>query len=142
MPYAGLDDLLGGLTVGGAPLAGGLVAAPAAMAAVPAAADPFDLLGSAGPAPASPAAADLPVILTGEKGKGVVVRGRLIRSGGKTAYVLNISNGSAGVVDGFMVQVGVSASVCNSSCMLVACDNTFFHASPLLHRLRLASRAQ
>ena len=119
--------------MGGAPLGGGPAVAPAAMAAagaVPAAADPFDLLGSAtGPA-LSPAAADLPVILTAEKGKGVVVRGRLVRSGGKTAYVLNVNNGSAGVVDGFMVQVRLPKSfVCKLAMRRSAITQPSYYSS-------------
>lgn len=108
---AGLDDLLGGLSVGStAPAAAAVAAAPAAAAA----ADPFDLLGSslAGAPAAAPAAApaDLPVLLSGDKGKGLTVRGKLKRVGGKTVYSLHLSNGSAGPVDGFMLQVNSNSA--------------------------------
>lgn len=107
---AGLDDLLGGLSVGPA------AAAAAAVTAAPpaAAADPFDLLGgsmAAAPAAASTAApADLPVILTAEKGKGLTILGKLRRVGGKTVYHLHLSNGSAGPLDGFMLQVNSNSA--------------------------------
>lgn len=115
---AGLDDLLGGLSVGGAPAAAAPVAAAPVAAAVPAAAavaaDPFDLLGSgmsAAPAAAAAAApADLPVVLSSEKGRGLIVQGKLKRSAGRTVYHLHLSNGSAGPVDGFMVQVNSNSA--------------------------------
>ncbi|KAF6257431.1 beta-adaptin-like protein C [Scenedesmus sp. NREL 46B-D3] len=86
-------------------------AAPAAAAAAAAAADPFDLLGGmAAAAPAAAAAAagavlDLPVLLGGEKGKGLSVYGKLKRAGGKVVYQLHVSNASTSSVDGLMLQV-------------------------------------
>eukprot|EP00775_Hariotina_reticulata_P007152 gene7152-7367_t len=99
---AGLDDLLGGLDL--APPA----AAPA-MAAVPAAtaADPFDMFGGGMPTAAVPAG--LPLLLGGEKGKGLTVHGKLARAGGQVVYQISISNATAGVVDGFMLQVNSNA---------------------------------
>eukprot|EP00877_Chromochloris_zofingiensis_P012411 jgi/Chrzof1/7423/Cz02g23050.t1 len=107
-PATGLDDLLGGLDIGGAPAAHPPSAAPhAAPAAAATAADPFDMFG--GPTstagPAAPAAPAMPVLLTAEKGKGVSVHGKLSRQSGQVSYNLTISNGSSGPVDGFMVQV-------------------------------------
>jgi hypothetical protein len=82
--------------------------------AAAAAADPFDLLGSSlsvAPAAAPAAApADLPMLLTNEKGKGMVVRGKLKRAAGKTVYLLHLSNGSSGPVDGFMLQVNSNSA--------------------------------
>lgn len=109
---AGLDDLLGGMSLGSSAAAAPAAAIPAAAAV---AADPFDLLGgslSAAPAaaPAAAAASDLPVLLTADKGKGLVVRGKLRRQGGKTVYNLHLTNGSAGPLDGFMVQVNSNSA--------------------------------
>jgi hypothetical protein len=111
--FAGLDDLLGGMSLGSSAAAAAPAAAIPAAAAV--AADPFDLLGgslSAAPAaaPAAAAASDLPVLVTAEKGKGLVVRGKLRRQGGKTVYNLHLTNGSAGPLDGFMVQVNSNSA--------------------------------
>eukprot|EP00878_Enallax_costatus_P013222 GHUV01013823.1.p1 GENE.GHUV01013823.1~~GHUV01013823.1.p1 ORF type:complete len:892 (+),score=342.30 GHUV01013823.1:341-3016(+) len=95
---AGLDDLLGGLSVSAA-------AAAPAPAPPPAAADPFDMFGAAPSPVATAAAASLPVLLSGEKGKGLTVSGKLRRSNGRIVYQLSIANASAGAVDGFMLQV-------------------------------------
>lgn len=93
---------------------GAAPAAAAAPVAAAAAADPFDLLGgglSAAPAAAPTAApADLPVILTADKGKGLTVQGKLKRVGGRTVYQLHLSNGSAGLLDGFMLQVNSNSA--------------------------------
>lgn len=98
---AGLDDLLGGLSVSAAPAAAPAAAPPAAAAAT----DPFDMFGAA-PSPAAAAtAANLPVLVSGEKGKGLTVSGKLKRLGGQVVYQLDIANASAGTVDGFMLQV-------------------------------------
>ncbi|KAF8068431.1 BETAC-AD [Scenedesmus sp. PABB004] len=111
----GLDDLLGGLDIApaaaaAAPAAAAAAAPPAAAAA--AAADPFDMFGAppapAAAAPPAPGAlpAGLPLLLGGEKGKGLSVAGQLRRAGGGgLVYDLAISNGSAGPVGGFMLQV-------------------------------------
>jgi len=69
-----LDDLMGGMSFG----------APAA-------------------APA-PAAANLPVICTAQQGKGMEVKGHLVRRNGESVYDLVISNQSAQPLSGFAVQ--------------------------------------
>jgi hypothetical protein len=75
------------------------------MAVTPAAAaDPFDMFGGGMPTAAVPAG--LPVLLGGEKGKGLTVHGKLARAGGQVVYQISISNATAGAVDGFMLQVG------------------------------------
>lgn len=93
---AGLDDLLGGLSVN---------AAAAPPPAAPTASDPFDMFGAAPSSAATTAAAHLPVLVSGEKGKGLTISGRLRRSNGQAVYQLSIANASGGAVDGFMLQV-------------------------------------
>jgi hypothetical protein len=97
------------------------------MGGAAAAADPFDLLGG-GPAAAPAAAAagrggapsDLPVLLPSDKGQGLVVRGRLQRAGGQVVYRLHLSNGSAGPVDGFMLQVNSNSAALAPADQVVA----------------------
>lgn len=101
-PAPAIDDLLGGMSIG----SGAAAAAPVA-AAVAAADDPFGLLG--GDVPAAPAASQLPVLLGGEKGKGLTVRGRVVQHAGAPAYELSLSNGSSGPLDGFMLQLNSNA---------------------------------
>jgi hypothetical protein len=50
------------------------------------------------------------MLLTNDKGKGLVVRGKLKRVAGKTVYQLHLSNGSSGPVDGFMLQVNSNSA--------------------------------
>lgn len=50
------------------------------------------------------------MLLTAEKGKGLVVRGKLRRQAGKTVYQLHLTNGSSGPLDGFMVQVNSNSA--------------------------------
>lgn len=87
----GVVDLLGGLDLGsGAPVA----AAPVA-AAAPAA--PPSAPASTGP--------QLPVLVDASKGKGLVVRGAVIRSNNAPTYSLQFENVNAGgTLDGFMLQ--------------------------------------
>jgi AP-1 complex subunit beta-1 len=131
-PAAGLDDLLGGLSVGGAAAApaaaaaapAAAMAATAAAAAAGAAADPFDLLGG-GPAAAAASASaaapgDLPLLLAADKGRGLVVRGRLARARGQVVYQLHLSNGSAGPVDGCMLQVNSNSGAMAPADQVVA----------------------
>jgi hypothetical protein len=54
-------------------------------------------------------AADLPLLLGPDKGKGVSVRGKLSRSAGAAVYTLNVTNGSSGPLDGLMIQVNSNA---------------------------------
>jgi hypothetical protein len=114
---AGIDDLLGGMSLGGgggaAAAASSPIAAAAAAASRPAAADPFDLLGGDLGAPAAvPAAAPasaLPLLLAADKGRGLTVRGAVVRAGGSPAYSLSLHNGSAAPLDGFMLQLNSNA---------------------------------
>ncbi|GIL87927.1 hypothetical protein Vretimale_6284 [Volvox reticuliferus] len=96
----GLDDLLGGLDLGGPTIS-------SSMAAAAAAADPFAALANPSPAPIalgiSPAAlSQLPVLL-GNPG-GVSVQGRLVRQGGQAVYQLALRNDTLAPVDGLMIQ--------------------------------------
>lgn len=50
------------------------------------------------------------MLLTAEKGKGLVTRGKLRRQAGKTVYQLHLTNGSSGALDGFMVQVNSNSA--------------------------------
>ena len=118
---ASLDDLLGGMDLGAppAPMAAAAAAtAPVAAAGAAAAADPFDLLGGDGGlgAPAAPAAAAaagggavLPLLLAGDKGKGLTVRGGVVAGPRGPVYQLSLTNGSAAPLDGFMLQLNSNA---------------------------------
>ncbi|GFR45766.1 hypothetical protein Agub_g7219 [Astrephomene gubernaculifera] len=115
----GLDDLLGGLDIGGgAPAASSSVPAAAPAAAV-GSSDPFASFGSgsasgaAGVAAAGAAGAaagglsaaalsQLPVLLSNPGG--VSVQGRLVRQGGQVVYQLALRNDTAAPVDGLMIQ--------------------------------------
>jgi len=65
-----------------------------------------DLMGGFGaPAPAAaPAAANLPVICTAQQGKGMEIKGHLVRRNGESVYDLVISNQSAQPLSGFAIQ--------------------------------------
>lgn len=107
-PAGGLDDLLGGLDIGGAAPAAAAPAAAAAgaggLAGFNSGGDPFASFGS-GPAPGAAAVPPgLPVLLKGEQSKGVTVCGKIVRQGGAPFYSLSITNGSSGPLDGFMIQ--------------------------------------
>jgi hypothetical protein len=115
---AGLDDLLGGMSMGGGGAAAAAIGSPIAVAAA-ASADPFAMFGgdggdapaaaAAAPAAAAPASDQLPVLLTAEKGKGLSIRGAVVRSGGAPAYQLALHNGSSTPVDGLMLQLNANA---------------------------------
>ena len=65
-----------------------------------------DLMGGFGaPAPAAaPAAANLPVICTAQQGKGMEIKGHLVRRNGESVYDLVISNQSGQPLSGFAIQ--------------------------------------
>jgi AP-1 complex subunit beta-1 len=85
--------------------------APAASATVshapaPAASLLDDLMGGFGapaPAPSAPAS-NLPVICTAQQGKGMEVKGHLVRRGGETVYDMVITNQTQQPLNGFAIQ--------------------------------------
>ncbi|PNW76833.1 hypothetical protein CHLRE_11g478156v5 [Chlamydomonas reinhardtii] len=106
----GLDDLLGGLDLGGSG-----APPPAASTSAAASSDPFASFGGApsgGAAAAAAAAAaagispaalsQLPVLLSTPGG--VSVCGRLVRQAGQVEYLLALKNDTAAPVDGLMIQ--------------------------------------
>lgn len=62
-------------------------------------------LAAAAPAAAPVAVSDLPLLLGGDKAKGLSVYGKLTRAGGQIMYQLHVNNASAGSVDGLLLQV-------------------------------------
>ncbi|KAG2441207.1 hypothetical protein HYH02_010051 [Chlamydomonas schloesseri] len=100
----GLDDLLGGLDIGGSGAAAPVASTSAASS------DPFASFGGAASAASaaaaggiSPAAlSQLPVLLSTPGG--VSVSGRLVRQGGQVVYLLALKNDTAAPVDGLMIQ--------------------------------------
>lgn len=77
-----------------------MAALPAAAAAAPAPLD--DFFATPAPAAAAPATAQLPVLLDVEKGKGVVVRGMLVRQAGGIVYQVS----TVGSLGGRVSMVG------------------------------------
>ncbi|KXZ48196.1 hypothetical protein GPECTOR_29g103 [Gonium pectorale] len=102
----GLDDLLGGLDLGGAPVASssapaaGLAADPFASFGAPSAPTPAAAPAAAGMSPA--ALSQLPVLLSNPGG--VSVHGRLVRQGEQVVYQLALRNDTLAPVDGLMIQ--------------------------------------
>jgi hypothetical protein len=76
-------------------------------------------------AAAAPAAAaavpDMPLLLGGEKGKGLAVYGKMKRAGGRIVYQLHVSNGSASSVDGLMLQVRTDSWRCSTTNQHMQC---------------------
>eukprot|EP00879_Flechtneria_rotunda_P010745 GHRR01011227.1.p1 GENE.GHRR01011227.1~~GHRR01011227.1.p1 ORF type:complete len:891 (+),score=379.26 GHRR01011227.1:368-3040(+) len=96
----GLDELLGGMDINAA-----APAAPPAAAAAASSADLFDMFVGSSDLSVSAPATNLPILLSGERAKGLTISGKLSRSAGQIVYYIHISNGSAQPVDGFMLQV-------------------------------------
>jgi AP-1 complex subunit beta-1 len=98
-------DLLGDIFGDPAPVAS---APPATVQRAPAPAASLldDLMGGFGapaPAPAAPAS-NLPVICTAQQGKGMEVKGHLVRRSGETVYEMVISNQTQQPLSGFAIQ--------------------------------------
>ena len=98
-------DLMSDL-FGDGPAAAPAPSATVSRAAAPAASLLDDLMGGFGaPAPSAPSAAlNLPVICTAQQGKGMEVKGHLVRRGGETVYDVVISNQTQQPLNGFAVQ--------------------------------------
>lgn len=68
-----------------------------------------DIFGGPSPSPATSAATAAPVLITEEKGKGIIMRGQLVRENGEIRFKMHFRNQSqAAALNGMAIQVNKS----------------------------------